>query len=155
MYNEVVCSVCQNKSIAFDNFLTLHVSVENGGSIISSLKNLFKSEKLSGKNQFHCVKCSRDQDSIKQSYLWRFPLILIIHLKRFITSGYFSKKNNSPVYVNETLNMGGINKKFSANYFLIGSVNHMGSLQGGHYTATCKNMGSQKWYYLNDGLCTD
>ena len=38
----------------------------------------------------------------------------------------------------------------SSTYDLFGVVNHFGSLNGGHYTATCKNSIDGKWYYFND-----
>lgn len=38
----------------------------------------------------------------------------------------------------------------SSIYDLFGVVNHFGSLNGGHYTATCKNSIDGKWYYFND-----
>ena len=38
----------------------------------------------------------------------------------------------------------------SSVYDLFGVVNHFGSLNGGHYTATCKNSIDNNWYYFND-----
>lgn len=38
----------------------------------------------------------------------------------------------------------------SSVYDLFGVVNHFGSLNGGHYTATCKNSIDDNWYYFND-----
>lgn len=35
-------------------------------------------------------------------------------------------------------------------YDLIGVSNHFGSLNGGHYTASCKNIGTGDWHYFND-----
>lgn len=35
-------------------------------------------------------------------------------------------------------------------YDLIGVSNHYGSLNGGHYTASCKNADTGKWHYFND-----
>ena len=35
-------------------------------------------------------------------------------------------------------------------YDLYGVVNHFGSLNGGHYTATCLNAPSQTWFNFND-----
>ena len=37
-------------------------------------------------------------------------------------------------------------------YDLYGVVNHFGSLNGGHYTATCKNPMEKKWYAFNDSV---
>ena len=38
----------------------------------------------------------------------------------------------------------------SSQYDLFGVVNHFGSLNGGHYTATCKNSIDDSWYYFNN-----
>ena len=35
-------------------------------------------------------------------------------------------------------------------YELIGIVNHMGTMEGGHYTAHCKNPVDGKWHKFND-----
>ena len=35
-------------------------------------------------------------------------------------------------------------------YDLIGVSNHFGSLNGGHYTASCKNIATGEWNYFND-----
>ena len=36
------------------------------------------------------------------------------------------------------------------NYDLYAVSNHFGSLNGGHYTASCKNSMLDKWYYFDD-----
>ena len=38
-------------------------------------------------------------------------------------------------------------------YDLYAVSNHFGSLNGGHYTATCKNQPSGKWYSFTDSQC--
>ena len=35
-------------------------------------------------------------------------------------------------------------------YKLYGIINHIGSLNGGHYTAVCRNPFNNKWYNFND-----
>jgi len=35
-------------------------------------------------------------------------------------------------------------------YDLIGVSNHFGSLNGGHYTASCRNIATGEWNYFND-----
>jgi len=39
-------------------------------------------------------------------------------------------------------------------YDLYGISNHMGSLNGGHYTAYCKNSMDGEWYEFNDSQVT-
>jgi ubiquitin carboxyl-terminal hydrolase 4/11/15 len=40
-------------------------------------------------------------------------------------------------------------------YHLVGYVNHSGSIDFGHYTATCKNPLNGKWYTFNDSHVTE
>ncbi len=40
-------------------------------------------------------------------------------------------------------------------YDLIGIVNHMGSLYGGHYYAECKNPFDGTWNEFNDSICKE
>ena len=103
------------------------------------------------------------------------PKILMLQLKRFTSkkgasksgkSGFFNlayaqicqqEKVDEPVdfpldgldvqkYVKMNCKEAGV----SSTYDLFGIVNHFGSLNGGHYTATCKNSVDGEWYYFND-----
>ena len=85
--------------------------------------------------------------------MYKTPPVLIITLKRF--KGFVTnQKQTTPVhYPIEGLNM----KDFmiaqsdpNDNYIydLFGVVNHTGTLNGGHYTAICRNKDS--WYEFND-----
>jgi hypothetical protein len=83
--------------------------------------------------------------------LWKIPDILIFHLKRFNCTGESREKITTLVDVPLTsLNM---RKWFhegsdvdsdpddSYIYDLIGVINHLGSMTGGHYVALCKATG--------------
>lgn len=82
--------------------------------------------------------------------LYKLPKLLIIHLKRFKFGGYGGgRKIDSPVSVEETLDLSGLVSDSgkspltqqddpscrSATYRVFGMVEHMGSLNGGHYTS--------------------
>lgn len=49
------------------------------------------------------------------------------------------------------------NQNINLNYNLEGVVNHYGTLEGGHYTAYCKNDSSmsRKWWRFDDHEVTD
>lgn len=84
----------------------------------------------------------------KKVSLWKLPNILIIQLKRF--TNQFSK-NNAFVDFQLQINLESYclgYDRSNANYVLYAVGHHTGTLNGGHYFATCKNNG--KWYLFND-----
>ena len=84
----------------------------------------------------------------RELYLSQLPDTLIIQLKRFIvTSQGFSKKQTSI-----DLQEGRLEVR-STQYRLVGVVNHVGSLDSGHYTASIKV--NNRWKKCNDSRVRD
>lgn len=134
-------------------------------------------ETLGGDDQWYCSTCKEHRDITKKLELWKTPKIMCIHLKRFtqrkgsnrgrqgmmgmaIAQITGNQKNGALVdYPIEGLDM----RLFSLDlkdepepvyYDLYAVSNHYGSLNGGHYTATCKNTIEDKWYYFDDSRVT-
>ena len=130
---------------------------------------------LTGDDQWYCSKCKEHRDAYKKLDLYMTPKILMLQLKRFTSkkgasnsgkSGFFNlayaqicqqEKVDEPVdFPIEGLDIQKYTKLdhkdagISSQYDLFGVVNHFGSLNGGHYTATCKNSIDDSWYYFND-----
>mmetsp|Transcript_22399 Transcript_22399/g.22088 ORF Transcript_22399/g.22088 Transcript_22399/m.22088 type:complete len:113 (+) Transcript_22399:2438-2776(+) len=83
--------------------------------------------------------------------VYKLPRVLIIHLKRFKQSGYFSTKNNKCiVFPLENFDMGRYACGGQGVYDLYAVSNHYGSLGGGHYTAYAKNHHNGNWYHFDD-----
>ena len=97
--------------------------------------------------------------------LYKIPKILILHLKRFKTNRVFnigqtffsggnSKINTVVVFpgTDQQLEMTNYCKSNQSNliYELIAVSNHMGGINGGHYTAYAKNSYNDKWFEFND-----
>jgi len=83
--------------------------------------------------------------------IYRSPNILIIHLKRFKQTGYFSSKNNKCVtFPLENFDIGQYALGSNGIYDLFAVSNHYGSLGGGHYTAYGKNHFNGQWYHFDD-----
>ena len=89
--------------------------------------------------------------------LVRLPNILIIHLKRFKKKygqhSHYIRKNNSIInFPIKKLNLSQycINKKSKSTYNLFAVSNHFGGVDGGHYTAMCRNYLKKKWYCFDD-----
>jgi len=118
------------------------------------LTEFCKVQKLGGDDEeetlWRCPRCKDFRAGANQKMvLWRLPDILTIHLKRFRSSHKWREKittkvnfpltgldmkewchPESPVVVNESGE--------SYVYDLIGVINHLGGMTGGHYIANCK-----------------
>jgi ubiquitin carboxyl-terminal hydrolase 8 len=100
-----------------------------------------------------CPKCRKRGHTLKKFHIWRFPHILVIHLKRFERhTGKLDKKLQNYVdFPLEGLNLGnfvtapaGSNVPTSTSptlFDLFAVTNHYGTMDGGHYTAYCRNKG--------------
>ena len=118
-------------------------------------------ETLGGDDQWYCNVCKEHRDITKKLELYKAPKILCLHLKRFTQKtggkhrkGYMgmafaqiagNEKNGALIdYPVEGLDMRPFvlelqNEPEPVNYDLYAVSNHYGSLNGGHYTAYCKN----------------
>lgn len=109
-----------------------------------------KKELLTGDNKWYNETTNVKEDANKQIRFWNFPKILVITLKRFNTNGKKSEKFvNFPV---TNLDLSKYVEDYLPNkyvYDLYGICNHMGTTDGGHYTAFVKNQVG-KWLYCDD-----
>jgi ubiquitin C-terminal hydrolase len=62
------------------------------------------------------------------------PKYLILHIARFTKSYYQTEKNKTEVKFDSILNLN-LPQEQKGNYKLMGIVNHLGSLNRGHYYA--------------------
>jgi ubiquitin C-terminal hydrolase len=146
-------------------------------SLYDCLNAFVKPEILTGNNMWYCPQCKMHRTSKKTISLWKCPEYLFIHLKRFehmatgATGGggtRFKIQNYVDCPIDE-LNMvpyvawkqsqssdSNLNSTIEAlseqlyRYECIAVCNHVGILNGGHYTAYCKHRQTQVWYYFND-----
>jgi ubiquitin C-terminal hydrolase len=154
LISNVSCMECGNITSTFENspIIQLHVF----DTLTQSLDNLIKTERV---EHYKCEICNEKRTVNKSIQLWRTPSILFIHLKRFevLLSGRI-RKNNTPVNIPLTLdltpycdNTMETDKKINRTYNLRGFTNHMGSLNGGHYTADCLCLlDDDTWYHFDD-----
>ena len=116
------------------------------------LRSFTDEEILDGRENYFCSKCKNHTKATKTLRVQRFPKILVLHLKRFSFTEFSREKIRTNVsFPLHYLNM----KPFSADeqvamnlppYDLFAVGQHMGSLDGGHYVATCWNDGDGEWY---------
>ncbi|KAG0053570.1 CSN-associated deubiquitinating enzyme Ubp12 [Gryganskiella cystojenkinii] len=114
-----------------------------------------KEEQLGEEDLWYCPNCKKHQQASKKLDIWRFPDILVVHLKRFSHTRAWRDKIDALVdFPIEGLDLSDKALKEEGGddnvYDLFGVSNHMGGLGGGHYTAYAKNEKSGQWYNFDD-----
>nr|KAG5713571.1 hypothetical protein BaRGS_024619 [Batillaria attramentaria] len=113
---------------------------------------------LAGEDAWLCPHCKKPQKGATKTLgLWSLPDILVLHLKRFKQTGMRRNKLNMLVnFPVDNLDMTthvvqqGIQVRDDMVYDLIGVANHYGNMNGGHYTAFCKNTVDGTWRNFDD-----
>uniref|UniRef100_A0A8C7I620 Ubiquitin carboxyl-terminal hydrolase 8 n=1 Tax=Oncorhynchus kisutch TaxID=8019 RepID=A0A8C7I620_ONCKI len=152
----VQCLTCHRKSRTFETFmyLTLPLASSNKCSLQDCLKLFSKEEKMTDQNKVFCRHCKALRDSVKKLEIWKVPPIILVHLKRFSYEGRWKQKLQTTVdfpLENLDLSQYVIGPRLGLKrYNLFGVSNHYGGLDGGHYTAYCKNAMKQRWYKFDD-----
>ncbi|RYP15060.1 hypothetical protein DL765_005954 [Monosporascus sp. GIB2] len=128
---------------------------KNGISIEACLDEFERDEILSEQDMWYCPRCKEHRRASKKFDLWKTPDILVIHLKRFSSSGF--RRDKIDVLVDFPLENLDITSRVLHReegkqevYDLIGVDCHWGGLGGGHYTAHAKNFVDGQWYTYND-----
>lgn len=137
---------------------TIELIKHNGdySNLNSCLKNFTSVEKLHGVNQWVCDKCDEFTDAKKIVAYASLPKILIVHMKRF---KMLRKRNRIKISKLVTfpliLLLEGENKQTHM-YHLYAVVNHIGDIEGGHYTASCRNLKDRnEWFLFDDNKVTE
>jgi ubiquitin C-terminal hydrolase len=165
------CMCCNNKSVRYEPFVTLALSVPIKNSqdmmktfsIYDCLDHLIKEEQLDDENKMNCEMCGLSNRAYSQSLLWKTPKILVLHIKRFLVNSYgitSQKITNDVEYPITNLDL---EKYFdptspfknSSKYDLVGINIHQafgygGNINSGHYTSIVKNIMNNNWYLYND-----
>ncbi|XP_072421519.1 ubiquitin carboxyl-terminal hydrolase 8 isoform X1 [Chiloscyllium punctatum] len=152
----VQCLTCHKRSRTFEAFMYLSLPLPSSSkcSLQDCLKLFSKEEKLTDNNRFHCSNCKAHRDSTKKLEIWKLPPILLVHLKRFSYEGRWKQKLQTNVdFPLENLDLFSylIGPRSNVKrYNLFAVSNHYGGLDGGHYTAYCKNAVKQRWFKFDD-----
>lgn len=111
LMNKLECLSCGYKSLAFDNFMDLSVSIPRKGVRITGyidldecLKSFIVPERMESCG-YKCAKCKKVDNFQKDMTIYRFPKILVIHLKRFYNSYMRREKLNTTVQIPKTIDM--------------------------------------------------
>lgn len=127
---------------------------KRGISLDDCLDEFGKEEILSELDTWYCPRCKEHRRASKKFELWKTPDILVMHLKRFSSSGY--RRDKLDVLVDfpiENLDLTSrvIERENGKQevYDLFAVDDHWGGLGGGHYTAFAKNFIDNEWYEYN------
>ncbi|XP_062314466.1 ubiquitin carboxyl-terminal hydrolase 21 isoform X1 [Osmerus eperlanus] len=150
------CSVCSHYSTTFDVFCDLSLPIPKrstaGGVSLKECLDLFsQEEKLDKENAPMCERCKKRTESTKRLSIQRFPQVIVIHLNRFAMSRYSICKSTVCVSFPLTnLNLGPYGPADCGPilYDLYAMCNHSGTVNMGHYTASC--LEDNGWCCYND-----
>ena len=146
-YNLNSCEFHKGKNVGknISNKLTLYDLLEYFNS----------NELLEEGNEWKCSNCKEKVKVTKKLSLYYLPKLLIICLNRIIRSGINYSKNVELIdFPLENLDMekyiceNSPDRKY-LKYDLFAVIQHYGGVEGGHYTAICKNINGN-WYNYND-----
>lgn len=153
--NYIECTSCNYISTNYENTTVLQLDVYD--TLENSFSKMNEIEII--ENSYTCSMCKEKKSVKKYCKLWRTPCTMFIQLKRFkhLPDGRIMK-NNTAMVIPELLDISSYcednmstDKKVKYVYRLRGFSNHMGSLNGGHYTADCRNIiDDESWYHFDD-----
>ncbi|XP_059932886.1 uncharacterized protein si:ch211-212k18.13 isoform X9 [Gadus macrocephalus] len=153
LIHRTTCS-CGVSTVEHNSFWTLNLPINNAHNgvynVEDGLKRFFSQSKLTGDNQVYCDECAVKADTTTECAVELYPKVLVLLLKRFEFSYYEMDyvKNDCPVDVPLDIEMAK-----GASYELYATVDHVGDLRGGHYTATIQSP-DDGWYDFNDSWVT-
>nr|XP_011754422.1 inactive ubiquitin carboxyl-terminal hydrolase 50 isoform X2 [Macaca nemestrina] len=163
------CEKCTYKNEVF-TVLSLPIPSEYECSLQDCLQCFFQQDTLTWNNQIHCSFCETKQETAVRAGISKAPKIIIFHLKRFDIQGTTKRKLRTDIHypltnLDLTPYICPIFRKypkynlcavviFAGTNDIMGTslhvYNHFGDLDGGHYTAFCKNSFTQAWYSFDD-----
>ncbi|CAO1426663.1 unnamed protein product [Diamesa hyperborea] len=151
LQSDVVCQKCKGVSTTIDPFwdISLDLGHHQGNpkspkSLVNCLERFTRREHLGANAKIKCSQCFTYQESTKELSMCTLPIVASFHLKRFEHSSLYDKKKIStfisfPAELdmrpflsksdNEEMQSG------DYRYCLYAVVNHLGSIDAGHYTA--------------------
>ncbi|XP_056431547.1 apolipoprotein B receptor-like isoform X2 [Gadus chalcogrammus] len=144
--------LCGDRTNEHNSFWTLNLPINNAHNgvynVEDGLKGFFSQSTLTGDNQVYCDKCEAKRDTTTECEVELYPKVIVLLLKRFEFNYCIMDyvKNDCPVDVPL-----GIEMAKGVSYELYATVDHVGNLSGGHYTATIQSPDDGGcWYDFND-----
>lgn len=167
LHSSIICpdANCAYTSNKFDPFSHLSLPIprkesvmvagQNTTSIYDCMNEYCKEETLDEANLWLCEGCNQRVKIIKKIRLYKAPPVLVIQLKRFGSMRSF-KDNRLVTYPLDNFDISPLVSPVQADlskcntYKLQSVINHMGSMNSGHYYSYCLDEDSGTWYQFND-----
>ncbi|KAK6644576.1 hypothetical protein RUM43_000843 [Polyplax serrata] len=174
LQSDVVCQSCNNVSTTIDPFWDISLDLgQSAGlsgsepkSLVDCLERFTRAEHLGSTAKIKCNNCKNYQESTKQLTMKKLPVVASFHLKRFEHSSRLHKKISTFISFPEQLDMtpfmshqrnlngnGNSNNPSAYMYSLFAVINHVGTLDAGHYTAFIRQQ-KNHWFKCDDHLIT-
>ena len=156
----VKCVSCKVESVTYREFTNLTLPLPENSSYVclGDCFGEYLKEEIAEK--FSCDMCGSSGNATKKTDIVKLPPLLVIHLKRFGQVGNKTKKKYQTVHFDlQNLDIGQFamdsfeNKFFKFNLYAVS--NHVGSLNGGHYTAFCSNNPLKSWFKFDDQVVSN
>ncbi|XP_050395698.1 ubiquitin carboxyl-terminal hydrolase 8 [Patella vulgata] len=150
----VKCLECGKESATFEAFMYLSLPIPDKSrcSLKDCIEKFLKPEMMTGSSRYKCTACKVPRDAVKRIQLFKLPPILLIGLNRFVSDGMWMQKKTT--YVDFGINDITFNDCVIGprpkSYNLYAVSNHYGTMEGGHYTAYCRNPSLRKWFKFDD-----
>nr|KAF6503374.1 hypothetical protein HJG59_019299 [Molossus molossus] len=152
----IMCLKCENCTYRNEVFTVLSIPIPSQYkcSLQDCLQCFFQQDTLTWNNQIHCSFCETKQEAAVRASISKAPKIMIFHLKRFDILGTMKRKLRTDIHypltnLDLTPYICPVFRKHPK-YNLCAVVNHFGDLDGGHYTAFCKNSVTHAWFSFDD-----
>lgn len=166
LQSDVVCQECKGVSTTIDPFWDISLDLgetAHGGitpkTLIDCLERYTRAEHLGEYGKIKCSTCKSYQESTKQFSLRTLPSVASFHLKRFEhVSTLIGKKVSTfisfPVELDMTPFMSEKNNAYGDfRYSLYAVVNHVGTIDSGHYIAYVRHH-KDTWVKCDDHIIT-
>lgn len=163
LQSDVVCQACQCVSTTIDPFWDISLDLgemhPGGGpprTLYECLERFTRPEHLGSNAKIKCSNCKTYQESTKQLSMGTLPVVASIHLKRFEHSASVNRKISALISFPEELDLTPFMSKRTersgdCRYSLYAVINHIGSLDNGHYTAYIRHNDSI-WVKCDDHM---
>lgn len=166
LQSDVVCQNCSGVSTTIDPFWDISLDLGEAHhpgcgppkSLIDCLERFTRAEHLGSSAKIKCSSCKSYQESTKQLSMRTLPIVASFHLKRFEHSSLIDKKISTFIAFPAELDMAPFMSKKSDRfcdftYSLYAVINHVGSLDAGHYTAYVRHQ-KDCWVKCDDHTIT-
>ena len=147
---EITCNSCMISSLNEESSAMLQVPIAE--TVQECLTDVLQSEELSGETSYFCNACAAYRSAYIEHSFSKLGQYLIVHLKRFTQQDNVFRKNIQKVFCTPNITVPVVDSDVTTRikYQLLGTVNHTGTLDRGHYTAFIKPKTSSKWSFCND-----